>query len=914
MLRLCVVLANALHVASFHPCLHTSGSSQQLQPASSARHAVTCMQSVGEEVAPKITGRGRGAPYGRSRGRGRSGPPGVAFELKNPMYAVRKAPPTSVARAPAQQRSGVSPQRSFSAGGAQNRASYDQDPGFSIPAPSADSDGGQLGLPGGKESRRRKEAPKGRGEEHDSRRVHDGPRRGQLRARRGLRESYQDDVSAGALEGRHTFAPQRRRKSGKRNGTPPPPPLPKGPVTVRLGDSITVGELAEALEVGAAEVVKDLMKMGVLASMTQSIDTETAEKVALGFGAEVKRAGWDDDEESDNTEKFGGVLDDQDECADLLPRPPVVTVMGHVDHGKTSLLDALRASDIASGEAGGITQHIGASMVKLSSGDSVTFIDTPGHAAFSEMRARGANVTDIVILVVAADDGVKEQTLQSIAAAKAAGVPIVVAINKIDKPDVDSSKVVSTRTPHHSSLTHPIATQCQSPPTHSHQLITPRPIRTTPNTHITPFTSHQQRRESSLGRSRLPICPLRTSNMPAAHSLSPRPPPQVKMQLLEHELVLEEFGGDILAVPVSATEGTNLDTLLEQLVLQAELLDLKANPARAAAGVVVEARQLVGQGAVATALVQKGTLRIGDIVVAGAQWGRVRRLSVNSKPVDVAGPSFAVELIGLNGLPAAGDAFIVTADESKARQIAEVRQQLLREKRASSLFAARSSSAQNAFLAGASTGELPVRIVDLVVKSDVQGSAEALCSALEQLEVADDLLRVKTRVLRSGAGAITSEDVMLASVSDALVLGFNSQAARPTLEQAEQANVLIKEYTIIYDLLDDVKTIMSSYIRPPPAKHLGVLVGTADVLQTFKIGAIGKVAGCRVLDGHVSAGCKIRILRGNSIEYEGRLNSLRSVKDEVDRIDAVIECGMAFHEYQDMLPEDRVEAYASNDE
>lgn len=828
MLRLCVVLANALHVASFHPCLHTSGSSQQLQPASSARHAVTCMQSVGEEVAPKITGRGRGAPYGRSRGRGRSGPPGVAFELKNPMYAVRKAPPTSVARAPAQQRSGVSPQRSFSAGGAQNRASYDQDPGFSIPAPSADSDGGQLGLPGGKESRRRKEAPKGRGEEHDSRRVHDGPRRGQLRARRGLRESYQDDVSAGALEGRHTFAPQRRRKSGKRNGTPPPPPLPKGPVTVRLGDSITVGELAEALEVGAAEVVKDLMKMGVLASMTQSIDTETAEKVALGFGAEVKRAGWDDDEESDNTEKFGGVLDDQDECADLLPRPPVVTVMGHVDHGKTSLLDALRASDIASGEAGGITQHIGASMVKLSSGDSVTFIDTPGHAAFSEMRARGANVTDIVILVVAADDGVKEQTLQSIAAAKAAGVPIVVAINKIDKPDVDSSKV--------------------------------------------------------------------------------------KMQLLEHELVLEEFGGDVLAVPVSATEGTNLDTLLEQLVLQAELLDLKANPARAAAGVVVEARQLVGQGAVATALVQKGTLRIGDIVVAGAQWGRVRRLSVNSKPVDVAGPSFAVELIGLNGLPAAGDAFIVTADESKARQIAEVRQQLLREKRASSLFAARSSSAQNAFLAGASTGELPVRIVDLVVKSDVQGSAEALCSALEQLEVADDLLRVKTRVLRSGAGAITSEDVMLASVSDALVLGFNSQAARPTLEQAEQANVLIKEYTIIYDLLDDVKTIMSSYIRPPPAKHLGVLVGTADVLQTFKIGAIGKVAGCRVLDGHVSAGCKIRILRGNSIEYEGRLNSLRSVKDEVDRIDAVIECGMAFHEYQDMLPEDRVEAYASNDE
>ena len=395
--------------------------------------------------------------------------------------------------------------------------------------------------------------------------------------------------------------------------------------------------------------------------------------------------------------------------------------------------------------------------------------------------------------------------------------------------------------------------------------------------------------------------------------LPPPPSSKVKTQLLEHELVLEEFGGDVLAVAVSATEGTNLGTLLEQLALQAELLDLKANPARSAAGVVIEARQLVGQGAVATALVQKGTLRIGDIVVAGAQWGRVRRLGVNGEPLYEAGPSSAVELIGLNGLPAAGDAFIVTADESKARQIAEVRQQLLREKRASSLFAARSSSAQSAFLTGASTGELPVRIVDLVVKSDVQGSAEALCSALEELEVADDLLRVKTRVLRSGAGAITSEDVMLASVSDALVLGFNSQAARPTMEQAEQNNVQIKEYAIVYDLIDEVKAIMSSYIRPPPAKHLGALVGTADVLQTFKIGAIGKVAGCRVLDGHVMAGCNIRILRGNQIEYVGRLNSLRSVKDEAERIDAGVECGMAFNEFQDMLPEDRVEAYAPNE-
>ena len=544
--------------------------------------------------------------------------------------------------------------------------------------------------------------------------------------------------------------------------------------------------------------------------------------IALGFGAEVYRAGSDDDSAEGEGSEWG-VIEDEDMPEDLIRRSPVVTVMGHVDHGKTSLLDALRKTDVASGEAGGITQAIGASQVKAPDGTLVTFIDTPGHAAFSEMRSRGANVTDVVILVVAGDDGVKEQTVSSIKAAKSAGVPIVVAINKMDKPDIDPSRV--------------------------------------------------------------------------------------KTQLLEYEVVLEEFGGEVLSAEVSALTGAGLDKLMEQVMLQSEILDLKANPNRAAQGVVVEARQQLGQGAVATALVQKGTLRVGDVVVAGSQWGRVRRLQDScGVSVDEAGPSVAVEVVGLNGLPAAGDSFTVTPDESKARQIAEVRQQLQRDARASRLFASRSSADRDAFLSGPSD-ELPIKVIDLVVKSDVQGSAEALCSSLEELEVADDLLRVKTRVLRSGAGAITSEDVMLASVSNALVLGFNSVAARPTRDAAEQANVQIKEYTIVYDLLDDVKALMSTYIRPPPNKALGKLIGTADVLQTFKIGAVGKVAGCKVIDGVVRAGSNIRILRGNKVVYEGKLDALRYIKDEVEEIEAGSECGMAFDGFQEMEPDDRVEAY-----
>jgi translation initiation factor IF-2 len=626
--------------------------------------------------------------------------------------------------------------------------------------------------------------------------------------------------------------PRQKGKKGKGRNAPAVPVVDTGPVRVTLTGPITVGELASALEVGAAAVVKDLMKMGVLASMTQSIDLETAITIAEGFGAEVNAEGGDGGDDDTLEASLPGVVEEEDDEDSLLPRPPVITVMGHVDHGKTSLLDALRSSedqkvDVAAGEAGGITQNIGAYQIRKDDG-SITVLDTPGHAAFSQMRGRGANVTDVVILVVAADDGVKEQTVSSIKAAKAAGCPIVVAINKIDKPEANADIV--------------------------------------------------------------------------------------KQGLLQHEVVLEEFGGETLSTEVSAKTGQGLDTLLEQVLLQASLLDLKANPDRMASGVVLEARNAQGVGAVATTLVQKGTLRPGDIVVAGSQWGRVKALlDERSERLDLAGPSAAVELVGLGGLPAAGDVFTVTKDESAAREIAAVRQQLEREKKASSLFAARSTEGRELFLNGMKDDELPLRIIDIVVKADVQGSAQALSQAIAELEAADDKLRVRTRVLREGAGEITSEDVMLASVSAATVVGFNVGASKPTRDEADKLNIQIKEYSVVYDVLDDVNAMMASLIRPPPSKQLGKIVGTADVLQVFKIGAVGKVAGCRVLDGYIRVGCNIRILRGNLITYEGKLQSLRSLKEEAEQVDAGNECGVSFADFQAMLPEDRVEVYLPGD-
>jgi len=504
-----------------------------------------------------------------------------------------------------------------------------------------------------------------------------------------------------------------------------------------------------------------------------------------------------------------------------------VTIMGHVDHGKTSLLDTMRMASVATGEAGGITQHIGAYSVKSPDDEAITFIDTPGHAAFDEMRSRGANVTDIVILAVAADDGVQPQTIQSIRAAKAADVPIIVALTKADKPEADAAKV--------------------------------------------------------------------------------------KLELLEQEIVLEEFGGDVLSSVVSSKTKEGLDRLFETITLQADILDLRANPNRLASGTVIEARQVQGQGPVATVLVQRGTLKQGDIVVAGAQWGRVRSLVDDaSTRLEQAPPSSAVELVGLSGLPDAGDQLTVTADEGKARELAETRQRLQRERRSSALFAQRSSSEQQLFLGGLQ-GELPTKMLDFVVKADVQGSAEALSCSVQELTAADDKLQVKTRVLRSGAGAITNEDIMLASVSNAQILGFNSVASAQQRDEALKAGVEIKEYSVVYDALDDVRAMMAALIRPPPSKQLGDLVGKLDVQQIFKIGAVGKVAGCKVLEGFIKVGCNIRILRGNLILYEGKLQSLRSFKDLVDQVDAPDECGMSFDDFQDMQPEDRVEAYAARE-
>ena len=581
--------------------------------------------------------RGRG---GAVRGRGGGGRGKRVLVLNNPMYAVRiQQPPPERAerppsRAPGRASGGApsgrgrptsdrSPRRAPSTPGAVDMPVEDDD------APAAPPALGKEAPRRLKDGRKKRAAASPVAEREGPKTLRgDRPGRGGGRRQRG-RASFDDEIITATAR-----APRSPRKKGA--ARPVAPAAPKGPIKVRLDEAIAVGALAEKLEVGAAEVVKALMKQGVLASITQTIDADTAARIAEGFGAEVTR-GADDESSGDEAELdgWGGVVDVVDPPESLVRRAPVVTVMGHVDHGKTSLLDALRDTDVTAGEAGGITQHIGASSVTLPSGEVVTFIDTPGHAAFSEMRARGANLTDVVVLVVAADDGVKEQTIQSIRAAKAADVPIVVAINKVDAPAADASAV--------------------------------------------------------------------------------------KTQLLEHEVVLEEFGGDVLSAEVSAKAKTNLDGLLDQLVLQAELLDLRANPERPAAGVVVEARQVVGRGAVATALVQKGTLKVGDVVVAGAQWGRVRRLQRSGgSDIESAGPSVAVELTGLGGLPAAGDAFAVTEDESRARQIAQVRTDLMRERRTANLFASRSSLEMEGWLNKKDVDELPVKLIDLVVKSDVQ--------------------------------------------------------------------------------------------------------------------------------------------------------------------------------------------------
>ena len=573
---------------------------------------------------------------------------------------------------------------------------------------------------------------------------------------------------------------------------------------VQLPETIVVSELANRMAERAADVVKALMKMGMMVNMNQAIDADTAELVIEEFGHKAVRVSDADVEQVIDT------VQDKDE--DLQPRPPIVTIMGHVDHGKTSLLDAIRKANVVSGEAGGITQHIGAYQVKTPNGALVSFLDTPGHAAFTSMRARGAQVTDIVVLVVAADDAVMPQTIEAINHAKAAKVPMIIAINKCDKPGAN--------------------------------------------------------------------------------------PQKVRTDLLQHEVVVEEMSGDVQDVEVSAKTGMGLDNLLEAIALQAEILELRANPNRAAAGAVIEAKLDVGRGPVATVLVQNGTLRRGDIFVVGEQWGRVRAL-INDKGerVDEAGPSVPVEVLGLNGAPQAGDVLNVVETEAQAREIADYREKAAKDKRA----AAGASTTLEQLMAKAKA-DLSVSELPVVVKADVQGSAEAIVQALEKIGNAE----VRVRVLHYGVGAITDSDVGLAEASKAPIIGFNVRANATARGSAQQKGVEIRYYSIIYDLLDDIKQAASGLLK---AEVRETFIGYARILEVFRITGVGNVAGCLITEGVARRSAGVRLLRDNVVIHEGTLKTLKRFKDEVKEVQSGQECGMAFERYEDVRAGDVIEIF-----
>ncbi|MBI1683361.1 translation initiation factor IF-2 [Caulobacter hibisci] len=574
---------------------------------------------------------------------------------------------------------------------------------------------------------------------------------------------------------------------------------------VVIPDVITVQELSNRMAVRGVEIIKFLMRQGVMLKINDVIDNDTAELVATEFGHTVRRVS-----EADVEEGFIGAEDHDDH---LEGRPPVVTIMGHVDHGKTSLLDALRATDVAAGEHGGITQHIGAYQVRLKDGQRVTFLDTPGHAAFSAMRARGANITDIVVLVVAGDDGVMPQTIEAIKHAKAADVPIIVAVNKMDKPGSDPTRVVN--------------------------------------------------------------------------------------ELLQHEIVVESLGGDTQIIEVSAKARTGLDDLLDAILLQAEVLDLKANPDRTADGVVIEAKLDKGRGAVSTVLVNRGTLKRGDIVVAGAQFGRVRALlNERNEQLTEAGPATPVEILGLDGVPSPGEAFAVVENEARARELTEYRIRQKREKTMAPVGAGASMADMMAKLQDKKLKELP-----LVIKADVQGSAEAIIGSLDKMSTDE----VRARIILSGAGAISESDVMLAKGAGAPVIGFNVRASAQARALAEREGVEIRYYAIIYDLLDDIKGVLSGMLAPIQRE---TFLGNAEVLQAFDITKIGKVAGCKVTEGVVRKGAKVRIIRQDIVVLElGTLQTLKRFKDEVNEVPVGQECGMMFAGFQDIKVGDTIECF-----
>jgi translation initiation factor IF-2 len=617
---------------------------------------------------------------------------------------------------------------------------------------------------------------------------------------------YQVDISSeddsGGVIRKRSMASMRRARERERQKQMQVLESAKIIREVIIPETISVQDLANRMAVRGADLVKSLMQMGMMVTVNQVIDADIAELLVTEFGHTPRRVSAADVEV--------GLTGEADTQENLLPRAPVVTVMGHVDHGKTSLLDALRQTDIAAQEAGGITQHIGAYQVTLPSGKKITFIDTPGHAAFTEMRARGANVTDLVILVVAADDGVKEQTVEAINHAKAAKVPMIVAINKIDKHGVDPSRV--------------------------------------------------------------------------------------RTELLQHNIVVESLGGDVLEISVSARNKTNLDKLEELILLQAEMQDLRANPNRLAQGRVIEAKVERGRGPVATILVQNGTLRVGDVFVAGQAFGRVRALSDDhGRKIMTAGPSVPVEVLGFDMAPSAGDDFYVVENEARAREVVVYRQELQRDQR----LAKTRNLLEQRF---AQIGDQQAQNVNILIKADVQGSAEALATSFQKLATSE----VRVHVLHIGVGGINESDVSLARASNAVIIGFNVRANPQARELSRRDGIDIRYYSIIYDAIDDVKAMMSGMLSPILRENF---IGNAEIREVFNVTKIGKIAGCMITQGIVRRGAKVRLLRDNVVIHEGMLKTLKRFKDEVKEVRESMECGMAFESYQDIRVGDVIECF-----
>ena len=631
-----------------------------------------------------------------------------------------------------------------------------------------------------------------------------GGRRNQQRRRHSGKLTISQALDDSGAERMRSLASVRRarerEKSRAQNGFRETQKLVRD---VIVPDALTVQELSNRMAERGADVVKKLMTLGVMATINQVIDADTAELVANEFGHRVRRV-------SEADVETGLQVDSEPEEA-LRPRPPVVTIMGHVDHGKTSLLDALRKTDVVAGEAGGITQHIGAYQVTLASGDRITFLDTPGHEAFTEMRARGTNVTDLVVLVVSADDGVMAQTVEAIQHAKAAGTPIIIAINKIDRPDAN--------------------------------------------------------------------------------------PDRVKTELLQHEVIVEDLGGDVMEVLVSAKTGEGLDRLQEAILLQSEVLELKANPDRGAAGAVVEAKMERGRGSVATVLVQHGTLKIGDIFVAGAEWGRARALiDDRGGRIDECGPSFPVEVLGLNGSPVAGDDFVVVENEARAREIVDYRQRQRRRKVAAAGVRGTVEQMLSKIAAGQAE-ELP-----LVIKTDVHGSLEAIRASLDK--ISNDAVTV--RVLHGAVGGINESDITLAAASKAMVVGFNVRANPQARELARQSDIDIRYYSIIYNVIEDVRDALSGLLTPHYREEF---LGNAEIRAVFNVSKVGKVAGCYVTDGNIRRGARVRLLRDNVVIHEGALKTLRRFKEEVRDVREGYECGAGFENYSDLQIGDVIECF-----